>query len=485
MVIAFVAFLWLAVSVVWWMLGGWTNIRGHFGGLLALIVGVAMIGLATFGLIQIFIRDANPELIFFFLRATELTSGVSLLLPAFLLGLTAFLSSFAALRRLNLAERMPCLRGFRQRPDEAKQFLRFDHERARSFDGVNALEIDVKETLVCSALQIPGAKLVTLLIVIIYYFLFLARFVPSVDGRMFDLFFMLAFCVAPVLLVWTLMRLFWLWVTTSRLLRRLSFHPLISQYVAGNAKEGRFAQLPAIDLLTPAPTHSALSLSVRQAREFCSALALSPAQVETEDRINRLVDVAESKLSLALHADARGDWQEALLNFRDSQAALAELTEPVTSLLESSGWSTSSEEADRGWKGEGRFFLVTHLVAFLQHIFAHMQNLVGMVTIGLLLLLFATISYPFQPRQPLLFFSWVSIMASVVVTLFIFLKLNSDKTLSLLAGTTPGRLNFTRDLITRVLIHGVVPVIALLGVQFPEVVREIMSWLNVVAGKGD
>jgi hypothetical protein len=36
----------------------------------------------------------------------------------------------------------------------------------------------------------------------------------------------------------------------------------------------------------------------------------------------------------------------------------------------------------------------------------------------------------------------------------------------------------------RVLIHGVVPVIALLGVQFPEAMRQIFSWLNVFEGKG-
>ena len=71
----------------------------------------------------------------------------------------------------------------------------------------------------------------------------------------------------------------------------------------------------------------------------------------------------------------------------------------------------------------------------------------------------------------MLLFSWVAIMASVVVTLFIFVGVSRDKTLSLLAGTAPGKADVTRDLVFRVLIHDVVPVIALLGVQFPEAVR--------------
>lgn len=61
------------------------------------------------------------------------------------------------------------------------------------------------------------------------------------------------------------------------------------------------------------------------------------------------------------------------------------------------------------------------------------------------------------------------------------LRLSRDKTLSLLTGKTPGRLNVTRDFVLRVLIHGVIPVIALLGAQFPQTVRQIFSWLNVVA----
>jgi peptidoglycan hydrolase-like protein with peptidoglycan-binding domain len=38
--------------------------------------------------------------------------------------------------------------------------------------------------------------------------------------------------------------------------------------------------------------------------------------------------------------------------------------------------------------------------------------------------------------------------------------------------------------VLRVLIHGVIPVIALLGAQFPQTVRQIFSWLSVFEGKG-
>src|SRR5215470_2310212 len=478
------AFIWLTVSVGAWMVSGWRHFHGRIWVLLALVVGVAMVTFIGWGLFEVFFRFKKPEQVFFFLRATELTSGVSVLLPALLVGLAAFLFFFAALRRLNLAERMPCLRNPRQRPGAAPQFLRFDHEGAKSFEGLKDLEDRVKEMIVCHIFRVPGTALLTVLISVVYWHFFQKHFIPSVDGRRFDWFFELAFYVVPLMLVWALLRAFWLWVATKRLLRRLSWHPLISQYAARHSEEKRFASLPQIDLMTPTPTYTALSLSARQARSFYDALKLGPGQAEERKRIGQLVEEAESELSLALGADAKGDWQTALRKRRYSQAALAELTERVSGLLEDSWRAACAAGPDAAWRDEGKFFLVAHVVAFLQHIFAHLQNLVGLVTMGLLLMLLAAISYPFQPREPLLLFSWVAILTSVVVTLFIFLSANRDKTLSLLTGRAPGKVNVTRDLVFRVLIHGVVPVIALLGVQFPEAVRQIFSWLNVFEGKG-
>ncbi|HKQ78341.1 MAG TPA: hypothetical protein VJ810_31870 [Blastocatellia bacterium] len=482
------AFIWLMVGVIAWMISGWRYFRGRIWVLLALGIGAAMITFVMGGLIEVFFGLGMPEKVFFFLRTTELTNGVSILLPGLLIGLAAFLLFFAGLRRLNLAEQMPCLREPGQRPCEAPQFLRFDHERAESFEGLRALEDRVKEMIICPIFREPGVALATLLF-LFNWFLFQRNFIPTVEGFWFDWFFKLAFCAVPLVLVWTLMRCFWLWAAVKKLLRRLSWHPLILQYAAGHSEESRFEPLPPVDLMTPAPTYTALSISVRQARSFYDALKLPPEQAET-GRIKQLVEEAENKLSLALDSDAKGDWQGALRNRRSSQAAVAELTEPVTGLLEES-WrmadasGPNGAEPDAAWRDEGKFLLITHIVAFLQHIFAHLQSLVGLVTMGLLLLLLAAISYPFQPREQLLLFSWVAILASVVVTLFIFLGVSRDKTLSLLAGRTPGKVNVTRDLVFRVLIHGVAPIIALLGAQFPEAVRQIFSWVSAFSGKGN
>ena len=483
-----VALILLLASLGMWWVSWWRHFRGLVWVLLALVVGVAMIVLVGWGLGEVFFRFTKPEKVFFFLRATELTSGVSVLLPALFVGLAAFLSFFTALRRWNLAESMPCLRSPRQRPDEAPQFLRFDHKRTKSFEGLKAQEDRVKEMIVCPIFKLPGVMPLTILILVGYWFFFVEQFIPSVDGRRFDWFFEMAFCVVPLLLVWALIRLFWLWVGVKRLLRRLSWHPLISQYDAKDSEE-RFASLPTVDLVKPARTYAALSLSVQQARSFYNALnddklKLRPGQAKKLKRVRQLVEEAESKWSDALKADANGDWQNALRKRRCSQSKLAELTERVSVLLEDSWRAEGAAEPEAKSQKEGKFFLITHVVAFLHHIFAHLQNLVWLVTMGLLLMLFAANFYPFQPRDPLLLFSWVAILTSAVLALYIIFSANRDETLSLLARTAPGKVTVTPGLVFRVLSHGVIPVVALLGLQFPQAMRQIFTWLNVFQGKG-
>jgi hypothetical protein len=71
------------------------------------------------------------------------------------------------------------------------------------------------------------------------------------------------------------------------------------------------------------------------------------------------------------------------------------------------------------------------------------------------------------------------VFAVVAMTLLAFIQLNRDKVFGLVSGITPGRLFLTSDLIFRMLIHGVIPIIVLLGIQFSEIVRGFLSWIGI------
>ncbi len=516
LVLVLAAYIWLVMIVI----SGRRHFRKYICALLS-PVGAAMIAFFGWGLIKIFWAKPPEEQIFFFLRATELASGVSILLPGLLIGLAAFLSFFTALWRLNLAARMPCLPDPRERPGEAPQFLRFGHKGESSFNGLKPLEDNVKEMIVRPIHDDRWVCLIVIVSLLVYWLPFGMHFIPSVEGREFDWFFKLGFYIVPLSLFLALLRFFRLWKAIEKLLQQLSSHPLIWSFAAGQSEKERLASLPRVDLMTSTPDFvAALSASAWQARSFYESLKsseLSPEQAKTAELIKPLVKKAEIKLSRARHSDATGKWRRALIRRHGLQAALAALSEHSAGLLEDSwrkglwrkdgdkgadadlrrkgsgeeadaDWRRKDDgkEADADWRREGKHFLITHIMVFLHHVFAHLRSLVALVTIGLLLMLITAFSYPFQPREPLRWFSWVGILTSVVVTIYVFVKISRNRTLSLLAGTTPDKLSVTSDFVIRVIFHGMIPLIAMLGVQFPDAVRRISSWLSgVFEGKGN
>ena len=60
--------------------------------------------------------------------------------------------------------------------------------------------------------------------------------------------------------------------------------------------------------------------------------------------------------------------------------------------------------------------------------------------------------------------------------------MDRDTVLSLLNDTKPGQINFSRELVLRTLLYVAVPLLALLGAQFPESLQQILSVFTTAAG---
>jgi hypothetical protein len=95
--------------------------------------------------------------------------------------------------------------------------------------------------------------------------------------------------------------------------------------------------------------------------------------------------------------------------------------------------------------------------------------------------LFAVSSYPFDPRNLLLLFSWIVILPVVGIALWVFIQMNRDPVLSYLNGTKAGKINWDWDFTFRVFAYGIVPILALLGAQFPQSVGQIIS--HIIPGE--
>src|SRR5262249_5761694 len=104
-----------------------------------------------------------------------------------------------------------------------------------------------------------------------------------------------------------------------------------------------------------------------------------------------------------------------------------------------------------------------------------MQNLIVTSVVGLLLVLLAVSSYPFQPHDLLLLLNWAGILSFVGTAMWVFLQMNRDPVLSSLNGTKPGQINWNKEFIIRIVAYGIVPILALLGAQFPHSVGQVVS----------
>jgi hypothetical protein len=308
-------------------------------------------------------------------------------------------------------------------------------------------------------------------------------------------------------LVLAFLRFIWVWQALRQLLRQLARHPLRLAYegLRGAASGGEKADpgLPKIDLARPTSSFTTLAFSLNQAQrlwELTAQLARHPASLDRlsgwvgnlHPALRCLVSEASQRFSDAQAAEAQNNWRKALRLRCQAQSRLVYLSLLVAHVLEP-GWSVPGplvplaapladetqeqklKAEEQAWRRQAEYFLASRVVAFLHHIFAHLHNLVVFVTSGLLLMLLAVTSYPFQPRDLLLLFNWLVVLSVVGVTLVVFVQMSRDQVLSVLSDTAPGQVEWNRDFISRVFLHALVPILALLGAQFPEAMRWLLS----------
>jgi hypothetical protein len=148
-------------------------------------------------------------------------------------------------------------------------------------------------------------------------------------------------------------------------------------------------------------------------------------------------------------------------------------------------WGATAEPLstdEQKWILLAEQFLAGRTAVFLHHLFLHLENLLFSVMAGLILMLLAFSSYPFQPSDQLLLFNWFVILATVMLTVVVFVQVNRNSVVSLLSGTDPGKVTWNREFIVRLLLYGVLPILALFGAQFPEGLKNIVSWFNASQG---
>ena len=120
------------------------------------------------------------------------------------------------------------------------------------------------------------------------------------------------------------------------------------------------------------------------------------------------------------------------------------------------------------WYRQAQVFVATVTTLLIHRHIRQFRYFISTLTLAVVLLLLAVTSYPFEPYRLLLTCIW-ALMASVVgVGLWVYVQLDRNTLLSLMAGTSPNRLTLDHAFGLRVFTWGVVPLLTVAAAQYPD-----------------
>ena len=532
--------VWRMLAIgVWrarrWMARPRSRIRPHVmaraSALISMSLALLLVLTMTLVLCGEWLRSGSPDAAMLAARSMDLSNGVSPLLPLLFIGAAAIVWAVSALRRLRLLDGV----------DRRDRFLGL---ASGSFEGVGTLERDVLIAAGRPSLKLAPRAMVaiTLLLLAAWVRLFLVRSTPTVEGMAYDWLFRVAFLLVYFALLVSFLRFCLMWLKLRRLLLRLSWHPTISAYdrlrqeIPGKPKVGlaaatqvytalefsvdRASRLIALadrmvraDAAPPGPpsageSQNAMVESVLRvfgipmteaaaaaAPQTSTARALTAHVVSIRKDLSHYVQHAQLALKEALASEARHDWRSAIRKRSRAEANLSRISRLVAAALERA-WRlpadlrpepvTSAQKNQPSdeelWFEYGEDFIASRVASFVSHLVPQLQNLIIFLTVGMLLMLLAVTSYPFQPQQLLIGFNWMFVTTVAVTVLVVLVQMERDTVLSVLSDTTPGQITWNRDFISRILIYVVVPIVGLLGAQFPDVTQAFLNSMSTLVG---
>ena len=471
-----------------------------------ILAGVALTWLFTLFLISnwLCLGSKHPgEGVITGFRAVNLQNGVSPLPPFFCIGLAAFLWVFCSLRRLCfLREVFPSDDALAipndvvlPEPPADPCAALFFFSDSRPFRGLLALEIKLRTVLECPTLLASADSRVAMGVIVamaLFWggYLFFTRLVFAFEVRPFYYLLGVTFLLVVVGILSNVLRVYLLWNEVLAILRRLGRLPMREAFTRFREQN---ATLPRMTLTTSPEPLTTMGVSILAASDLFNTAQNSRRVLGNGREIDRAFDhgndlIGRAKVhhEHALNCLAEGKREDCNTSQRAAQWYLNQFTRDVEAILALS-WNTllangvrreRVEKARKQLEEQAEEFLVSRAVHFLAHMFPQLTNLASYSMGCLFLMMMAISSYPLQPRNPFSYFCWFIIFAFVAVVLLMAVQMNRDAVLSCLNGTKPGEIDWDAGFISRIIFLIVVPLLGLVGVQFPDTISQILRWVT-------
>ena len=395
-------------------------------------------------------------------RATQLTNGISPLMPLTCWALGMFFWTRGRIKRFYLARQYHIASPF---PDN----------KGPSFQRIKALDRILDDQV--SGRWHPGSShpwfyLIIFVALVVSCGRFVIRYLPTVEGSPWDFGFYVGFVLLAGCLLESLWRLLRLWSKLSTLLTEIG---RIGMMAAFERIPVRVSKIFGGYLFTNRPRLSHLAIPVHQ----LELIAQKANQAEFTDRVTAM----ESTFNDIRGKDEmdggreRRHFASRLSTFAHEMfGALIPIWRKRTvdecfgrNLVATSSTAPPSPQTLEQLCEE---YLATQIVIYISQFFIQLRNHAMELSLSGILLMFATTVYPFHPDRFQLFFLSALILGLVGGLLYVFIKLSRDEILSYITHTTPGRFLFDPGFLSSTLQY-VLPMVAILGAQLSG----SLSWM--------
>ncbi|HEY0464838.1 MAG TPA: hypothetical protein VGC79_11540, partial [Polyangiaceae bacterium] len=140
------------------------------------------------------------------------------------------------------------------------------------------------------------------------------------------------------------------------------------------------------------------------------------------------------------------------------------------------------EKDERRWVKHAEAFAATVVALLINRHVRQLDYFVYTLLTGALLLMLAALSYPFEPHRLLLTWIWGLVLIAAGAGIWIYIELDRNSLLSLIARTNPGELTFNRQFALRIITWCIVPLTAAAATQYPALANTLARVIAPFSG---
>lgn len=441
-----------------------TWITLNLGGLL-LVLGFAALGLTRYWTHGDFARRT-----LFFVRAVDLSTGLSPLTPLFFVTVGYAAWGFFQLKRTHLAERF---------------HVPTPYPAGEQFRRLHSADLGVRAEVSHEAIAVRHAKPITgaLLALAGFGVAVWLQALPTVEGWAWDLLFFVGFAGLFLLSCTTLVRLFFLWGRVKALLDAVAAQPMMRAFGRLPVK---VTEVFGKYLFTQRPHLSHLQVPAHQLRLLVEAVETDPEAPAGLRGLGTTANEIDAVLADQLSGGRRRTSRRAerLVRERLSDVAgrcLAVLAPRGRWLAvdDAFGGGTGKDvkettAADPAWVSLAESVAATQVVIYVSQFFVQLRNLVWAAVVTSSLLLLAATSYPFHPEK-LLLVGLIALSATGMASvLYVLIDMNRDELVSRVTRTTPGKFSLDSGFLGSFFTY-IVPVAGVAAAQLSGSFRWILE----------